>query len=261
MKLLWSIFKGIPAYLWSGWSSVASILLFFALWDATASYYASDLILPSPQTTLLTLRDLLEQEATIQDLFITIKRVLLGFAVSFALGSCLGLLAGLSVTASLISRPLVTFFIGIPPITWLVLGMIWFGVGDGTVTFTVIVVSIPLIFVAAFQATSTLEGKLKEMADSFHLPFGMKLREIYVPHIFSYVFPSWIYALNTSWKLVVMVELLSTSEGLGATLAIARAQLDTAVTMALILLLICIMLVVEYGILQPIKQEVEAWRD
>ena len=139
--------------------------------------------------------------------------------------------------------------------------MIWFGVGDGTVTFTVIVVSIPLIFVAAFQATSTLEGKLKEMADSFHLPFGMKLREIYVPHIFSYVFPSWIYALNTSWKLVVMVELLSTSEGLGATLAIARAQLDTAVTMALILLLICIMLVVEYGILQPIKQEVEAWRD
>ncbi len=260
MKAFLNILKSYPSYLWSGWSSLASIFLFFALWDVGHQIYGS-FILPSPGVVLNELFNLLQQEETLTNLYITSKRVFFGFGFSFLIGSCLGLLAGSFVTASFLSRPYATIFMGTPPIAWIVLAMIWFGLGDNTVIFTVIVASFPIIFVGAMQGTRTLEGDLKEVCDSFHLPFFMKFRELYIPHIFSYIFPAWISALGMSWKIVVMAELLSTNDGLGAQLGVARSQLDTPVALALVVLLIGTLMLVEYGLLEPIKKEVEAWRD
>ena len=70
-----------------------------------------------------------------------------------------------------------------PPIVWIVLAMIWFGMGDTTVIFTVFIASFPIVFVGALQGTRTIEGDLKQMADSFNLPFSMKLL-IYIFLIF-----------------------------------------------------------------------------
>ena len=63
-----------------------------------------------------------------------------------------------------------------------------------------------------------------------------------------------------SWKIVVMAELLSSSNGIGASLAIARSQLDTPVTLALVVIMIGSLLFIEYLIFEPIKREVESWR-
>ena len=55
---------------------------------------------------------------------------------------------------------IVTILVGMPPIAWIVLAMIWFGMSDMTVIFTVVVASFPIIFVGALQGTRTLEGDL-----------------------------------------------------------------------------------------------------
>ena len=54
MKYLLKILKDFPVYLWSGWSSISSILLFFALWDFGNQLYGN-LVLPSPKETIQTL--------------------------------------------------------------------------------------------------------------------------------------------------------------------------------------------------------------
>ena len=159
------------------------------------------------------------------------------------------------------SRPIVTILVGMPPIAWIVLAMIWFGMSDTTVIFTVVIASFPIVFVGALQGTRTLEGNLKQMADSFNLPFKMKMFDLYFPHIFSYIFPAWISALGMAWKIVVMAELLSANDGIGSALAIARSQLDTPTALALVLIMIGSLLLIEYLILEPIKREVEAWRN
>src|SRR5574344_1932403 len=99
------------------------------------------------------------------------------------------------------------------------------------------------------------------MADSFNLPFSMKLFDIYFPHIFSYIFPAYISALGMSWKIVIMAELLATSDGLGAALAVARSQLETSTALAIVTVMIASLLIIEYVVLEPIKKELEAWRD
>ena len=259
MKALLNIIRNFPCYLWSGWGAVASILLFIALWDLGHQLYG-DLVLPSPGQTFITLWQMLNDDVMYREIEITISRAVWGFLLSTLIGSVLGMLAGLFVTASIMSRPLITILMGMPPIAWIVLAMIWFGLSDWTVIFTVVVASFPIIFVGALQGTRTLEGDLKHMSDSFNAPIWMKLTDVYLPHIISYLFPAWISALGMSWKVVVMAELLSTPDGIGARLAIARSHLDTAAALALVTILIGSLLAIEYLFMEPIKREVEQWR-
>jgi NitT/TauT family transport system substrate-binding protein len=158
------------------------------------------------------------------------------------------------------ARPLVTVMLGTPPIAWLVLALLWFGASDGTPVFTVFIACFPVVFGAALQGTRTLDGQLREMARAFRLPAPMTLAEVYGPHVLAYVFPAWITALGQAWKVVVMAELLASADGVGAALAVARSQLDTAATLAWIGALVGLLLALEYGLLEPIKRELERWR-
>jgi NitT/TauT family transport system permease protein len=88
----------------------------------------------------------------------------------------------------------------------------------------------------------------------------MRLTDVYLPHVVSYLFPAWITALGISWKVVVMAELLASSDGVGAALAVSRSHLDTATTLAWITAVVGLLLAVEYLLLEPIKREVERWR-
>ncbi len=259
MKFLFKILKDFPAYLWSGWGAMASTLLFIAFWDLGNQVYGN-LVLPSPLETFKTLYTMLQDKDVWEQIDITLYRASVGFGLSMLFGSILGLIAGFFATASMMSRPIVTILVGMPPIAWIVLAMIWFGMGDETVIFTVVVASFPIVFVGALQGTRTLDGDLKEMAESFDFPWHMKFFDVYFPHIFSYIFPAWVSGLGMAWKIVIMAELLATSDGMGAELAIARSQLDTPTALALVTIMITSLMFIEYIILEPIKREVELWR-
>ncbi len=260
MKLLRAWFAGLPAYLWSGWGAIASLFLLLAAWEVLAGIYGP-LVLPDPRTAFASLIALVGSGAAWPELAATARRALTGYALSVLVGSVLGLVAGLSLTAAMLSRPLVTVLMGTPPIAWLVLAMLWFGAGDGTPVFTVFVAAFPLIFIGALQGTRTLDNELRTMANAFRLPRRMMLTDVVLPHVVSYLFPAWIAALGTSWKVVVMAELLATQDGVGAALAVSRSHLDTAATMAWIVAVVGTLLAVEYLLLEPVKREVERWRE
>ncbi|NBC12332.1 MAG: ABC transporter permease subunit [Gammaproteobacteria bacterium] len=247
------------AYLWSGWGAVASLFLFLALWDLGNRIYGS-FILPSPQEAFAALGDLIARGAAQQQLGVTLYRAAAGFAVAVGFGTLLGIVAGLSMTAAMAARPLVTVLLGVPPIAWIVLALLWFGASDGTPIFTVAITTVPITFAAAMQGARTLDGDLRTMARAFRAPLLLRFTDVYLPHILSYVFPGWITALGMSWKVVVMAELLSTPDGVGAGLAAARINLDTAQTLAWILAVVGTLLAAEYLLLEPIKRHLERWR-
>lgn len=246
-------------YLWQGWGSLASLCLFFAAWELAAGQLG-ELILPSPLQAASALLALWQAGVAAPEMWITARRTLAGFALALALGSAAGVLAGLSVTASMMSRPIVTLLIGTPPVAWLVLALLWFGGGDGAPVFTVFIACFPVIFVGAMQGARTLDGQLREVAHMFRLPVSMTLRDVYLPHVLSYLFPAWITSLGTAWKVVVMAELLATADGVGAALAVTRSHLDTATSMGWIVAVVGCLLAAEYLLLEPLKRWAESWR-
>ena len=260
MNLLRAWLGGIPAYLWSGWGAVASLFLLFAAWEGASAVYGA-LILPDPATVFATLAGLIESGAAWPELAVTARRALTGLALAIAAGSVLGMLAGVSLTASMMARPLVTVLLGTPPIAWLVLAMLWFGASDGTPVFTVFVACLPVVFTGALQGTRTLDLHLRDMARAYSLPWRMRLIDLYLPHVTAYLFPAWITALGSSWKVAVMAELLATSDGVGAALAVTRAHLDMGASLAWICAVVGSLLLLEYGLLEPIKRALERWRE
>lgn len=259
MSFLHRWLSGIPAYLWNGWGALASIFLFVAAWEAASLAYGP-LILPDPAAAFGRLFALFDDGPAWSELAVTSRRAMTGLALAIVVGSVLGLLAGLSLTAAMMARPIVTVLLGTPPIAWLVLAMIWFGAGDGTPVFTVLVACFPVIFVGALQGTRTLDHHLKDMARAYRLPWRMRLTDLYLPHVVSYLFPAWGNALGNAWRVVVMAELLSSADGIGAALAVARSQLDMDAALAWIAAVVLALLAVEYLLLEPVKRELERWR-
>ena len=248
------------AYLWSGWGALASLLLFCAVWEWGAAVYG-ELILPDPRTVFASLTSLFTSGVAAPELLITARRALTGFGFALLVGSALGIAAGISMTASMMSRPIITVLIGTPPIAWLVLALLWFRASDGTPVFTVFIATLPVIFAGAMQGGRTLDRNFTDMAKAFRLPWPMRIFDLYLPHVVSYLFPAWITALGISWKVVVMAELLASSDGVGAALAVTRSHLDTTATLAWIVAIVGILLAVEYLLLEPVKRRMERWRE
>ena len=247
-------------YLWGGLGSVASVFLFLALWEFAASGYP-DLILPSPTSVFAQLSMMLTTDDNISTVIITLRRTFFGFMIAFIFGVIGGLIAGSTVVGALFSRPWMSILLGTPPVAWLILALLWLGTGDGTPILTVALACMPIVFLQSMQGARTLNGDLSEMAEIFHLPWYLKWKSVYFPHILSYVLPAAITALGISWKVVVMAELLATSDGVGASLAVARSLLDTPAAMAWITATVALLLSAEYLILEPIKRYTERWRD
>ena len=261
MALLRNWLLGIPRYLWGGWGAIASLLLLVALWELLAAAYGP-LVLPTPMQTAQMLAQWMAQGGELWPaLAVTARRAFIGLALAVLAGSLLGVAAGVSMTASMMARPWITVLLGTPPIAWLMLAMLWFGSGDGTPVFTVFIACLPVVFVGGMQGARTLERHWRDLARAYRLPWRMRVLDVYLPHVVSYLFPAWIVALGSSWKVVVMAELLSSDTGVGAQLATSRAQLDMAATLAWIGAVVLVLLALEYLLLEPIKREIERWRD
>ncbi|MDG4719274.1 MULTISPECIES: ABC transporter permease [Thalassospira] len=253
------VVKDIAVYFWSVWGALVGLFLFVALWEAGHAVYG-DFILPAPADALARFGDFVHDGSAVSAASDTAIRAIGGFAVSGLIGSLVGVMAGLSITAARAVRPVVTVLLGIPPIAWIVLALLWFGPTGMTPMFTVIVTSIPITFAGAVEGTRTLDRDLEDMARIFRATRLRIFVDVHLPHILSYLFPAWITALGMAWKVAVMAELLATSDGIGARMATARVNLDMAATMAWIVATVGLLLMVEYLVLEPLKRRTETWR-
>jgi NitT/TauT family transport system permease protein len=250
----------VGRFLWSSWAGVAGMALFAAAWQTGHEAYGS-FILPSPSETLDAAMALLGESRHWRLALRTALRALEGFALATLLGTALGLAAGYSPAVIRISRPVLTIFLGVPPIAWIVLAMIWFGSTDGTVIVTVAVVATPAVFIGASEGIMTRDRGLDDMARAFGAGPGRRLVTLGLRQMAATLFPALVMALGTAFKVAVMAELLTNTGGIGGALATARANLDVAQALAWIIIAVSVLIAAEYGMIHPFRAEIERWRE
>ncbi|WP_338670162.1 ABC transporter permease [Pseudodesulfovibrio methanolicus] len=246
--------------LWGFRYPAVGVGLFLALWWAGSLRYGA-FILPSPRETCAALWRLILTGAVGKAALITAGRALGGFAVAALLGSGIGILAGLRPALAQTLKPVTAMLLGIPPIAWIVLAMLWFGTTGLTPVFTVVVTALPIVFAVAVEGARTRDRGLEDMARAFATPPLMLFLDVRLPHLLSYLFPGWVTALALSWKVAVMAELLASADGIGANMALARVNLDTADALAWIIVLLIMLLAVELLVLEPLQRRMEPWRN
>ena len=239
--------------------SALGLSAFVAIWQAIHLLWGP-FVLPSPGATLAQLLILVAAADTWRVFARTAAAALGGFAGASLVGIGLGLAAGRSRVLYDLVNPSVVVILGVPPIAWVVLALLWFGASGAGAALTAGLALLPLVFAATVQGVRALDPGLEAMARAFGAGRGQRLFELRLPQLASHVVPALATAHGIAWKATVMAEVLGAGRGLGAELALARTQLDLPRAMALVALAAIAVLAADALVFDPWRRRVEAWR-
>ncbi|MBS3811152.1 MAG: ABC transporter permease [Halanaerobiales bacterium] len=227
-------------------------------------YYArqiNPLILPSPVETFNAFIKIYRSGNLYHNLIITIQRTLIGYGLALFIGSILALLLNKFNVLYIMSRPIITVIQTTPPVIWLALAVIWFGIADNlTPIFLIFVVTLPIIFVNLFEGIQDIDTNLIEMAKVYNADQKEILLDIFIPSLVPYIFSSLSIGLAFAWKSTIFAEFLGSNRGVGFALSMANSNLNTDILFAWAIVLIVMMLIVEYLVIKPVQTRVTRWK-
>jgi ABC-type nitrate/sulfonate/bicarbonate transport system permease component len=111
------------------------------LWHMAACHYDSQLVLPTPWHTFKALIFALQDAHTLQNLALTIKRVMLGLGIALMIGLTVGFAMGYSQIIHNLVDPVIGPLRQVPIMAWVPLTIVWFGLGDGPTLFLIAMVA------------------------------------------------------------------------------------------------------------------------
>lgn len=247
-------------FLWGGWAGLAGLALLAALWQAGHEAYGA-FILPAPLETARAAIAILSDPMNWQVVGQTLLRAGTGFALSALIGGLAGLAAGYSPATMRLARPLLTVILGVPPIAWLVLAMIWFGATDGMVIVTILVGVVPLVFAGTAEGVAGRDRGLDAMAQAFGAGPLRRFWSVGLRQMLAHLFPALVLGLASAVKVAVMIEVLASVGGIGNELSKARQYMDAAQALAWVGIAVAGLIVLEYGLVHPLRAETERWRE
>jgi len=88
----------------------------------------------------------------------------------------------------------------------------------------------------------------------------LTVRHVYIPAITAPLVSALVLAVGMAVRIVILAEVMGTSDGIGHALSLARSSLDIPALYAWVVVSIAIVGVIEYGILKPVEDRVMRWR-
>lgn len=238
---------------------LASFAAMILLWQAGAQY-SDPRHLPGPGPVAL----IMLEEARSGELFVnlaaTLARVAASFALAMSLGSALGYLMGRNRLADKILDPWLVVLLNLPALVVIVLAYIWAGLTEAAAIGAVALNKLPGAVVVAREGARSLDPTLDEMATVFRLPLEARLRHIVLPQLAPYLAAATRSGLSLVWKIVLIVELLGRSNGVGFKINLAFQLFDVRLLLAYALPFVAIMLGVETFVVRPLERHVSRWR-
>jgi len=238
---------------------LASFLLLLVLWEATATLAASR-TLPPPEAVLAVIAIDVRSGALPFHLGATLARVAAAFLLAMVLGTALGMIMGRRRTIDRLVDPWVIVLLNLPALVVIVLAYIWVGLTEVAAIGAVALNKLPNTVVTIREGARALDASLDEMAQVFALPFRTRLRHIVVPQLAPYLAAATRSGLSLVWKIVLVVELLGRSNGIGFEIGVAFQLFDVTRLLAYALPFVGVMLTIETVVVQPLERRAARWR-
>ena len=217
-----------------------SVLLLLGLWQLATLLFPPMVVPPIPNV-LTKLVHIIAEEKFFKLIGTTMLRLAAGLAIGVLIGGVLGLLFGLSRAVEEILYPFVGVLQAIPPVCWVVLALVWFGFNGKPCVFIVATATIPTIAINLSNGVRHIDPELVEMAKLYRFSKSKTLRHVILPSVGPYFRSALEIVIGSSWKLVVMGEVLTTSSGIGGAITTARLNLepDAIIAWAFLLVVFC----------------------
>jgi ABC-type nitrate/sulfonate/bicarbonate transport system permease component len=227
--------------------AAASMLLLAAAWQGLSFVFPAFLFPPVPDIMSRTV-EILITGALLSDVLLTAARIFVGLFGAFFLGCLIALLIARSRTAENFVSPILTFFQGIPALSWVVFAIIWFHGTEFRVGFIMVMTTLPAFTFQILDAIRSMSKDLFEMTMSFRPSRWTMFRFLIVPTIVPGILTAWKVNLGNAARVVVVAELVGATGGVGYQLLRQQQLFDMAGAMAWTLQLVLFVLVVQQTI-------------
>ena len=180
--------------------------------------------------------------------------------MAFALGSAIGIVMGRSRRFDAALDGVVILFLNIPALVTIILCYVWFGLTEVAAIAAVVINKVPTVIVTVREGARAIDQHLLEVADVFQISRMRKLIKVFLPQLYPYFIASARSGLSLIWKIVLIVELLGRSNGVGFQLGIYFQFFDITSILAYTLAFAMVVMLIEAVFMRPVENHISRWR-
>lgn len=222
-------------------------------WLITAIELVDPLYLPSPQAVAGAFLDanrcLVVDDATgrtvcgVQNYYLwehliaSLQRIGVGVSLAALAGIALGFLMSMWEPANTALAPYLNFLRALPPLGYIGLIIVWVGIGDTSKYLLLFLAAFPPIVIATIDGVRGVKGDYLAAARSMGAGSGQVARFVVLPAATASIFSGVRLAIGFAWTTVVAAELNNGIPGIGGLAYISGTQLNTALTIACIIVI------------------------
>lgn len=208
--------------------NAATLLTVLVIWEGVARLgWVNAFLLPSPTAVGAAFWELASSGDLWRDLWQSFVRVAGGFLASVVIGTPLGFALALSDRVRWSVDPVLQFLRPIPPIAWIPLTILWFGLGNGPAYSLTMIASFFPIVLSVYFGVSAVDPQHLQVARCFGAPAWLKLRAVYFPASLPSVLNGYRIGFGTAWMAVMAAEMVASHSGLGYLIQVSQNMLRT----------------------------------
>mgnify|MGYP003384291283 FL=1 len=229
------------------------LIILAGLWQSTA-WLVNSSDFPSLLLVLDSFIYHFSQGDMVANLSVTLTRVFISFIIALILGVIIGILMGISKRVNQLSDTLLIIALNIPALVTILLCYIWFGLVESAAITAVVINKIPTVVVMIREGARVVDQDLLSVAKIYKLSLRKTFFKVFLPQLYPYIMASARAGLSLIWKIVLVVELLGRSDGVGFALNTLFQFFDIAGILAYTFAFISIVLVIEHLIFKPLDK-------
>jgi len=199
--------------------SVLSFALVIAIWHLVAYLHIFGKLLPSPIAVITELFRIANTPVgglrLIEHIYWSVRRIILAFILAASIGVPLGLLMGWYKKIDAIVSPIFRIIRPIPPIAWIPLAILWFGIGETPKVFVIFIGAIVPCIVNSYAGIKLTDTTLIDMAKTYEATDRQIFFNIAIPSSLPMIFAGLRHSIGLAWMCLIAAELIAAKEGLG----------------------------------------------
>ena len=235
--------------------AIASVL---AVWWGL--YLVFPRLLPGPVSTFNEAIRLLSDGTFFFHMLQSLRRVFVGAAVAMIFSIAIGIYMGTVLMGERFFQPLVILGLTIPGLMWALIAVMLFGINEIASYFAVAVTTFPMLVINIWAGVKSLDKELIDMSHVFRFTPWMKISQVIIPQLVPNIFAATRYGLGLAWKVVVVVEMFGTSNGVGYQVMKSYQVFNMEGVIAWTLTFVAAMIIIEYGLINLAERRLTAWR-
>lgn len=240
--------------------TAVSILAMVLGWGALALLNGDPTVLPGPWRVLPLALSELANGDLMHHLSVTLRRVALAFVIAMSVGLAIGLLMGSRPDADRWLDPWLIAFLNLPALVTIVLCYLWIGLNEVAAVTAVAINKIPTVVVTIREGTRALDRQLNDVAAVFRMRPRARFRHVILPQLGPYIASAGRSGISLIWKIVLVVEFLGRSDGIGFKIHLYFQLFDVGMVLAYSLSFVVVMLMIEALLLRPWEARATRWR-